>query len=213
VFQATCHGARDIVPGAWGGQYPCQVRVQLCSKERIAVPHSNLGPVATIPETLRTRNILFGKPAKELLEYFAGTCCPGHAAGLPLDKMQQEVRFRRPRKFHCPDGHDVRSLSEKSIDEWLWTHQVYHEYERLARIPEHLVPIFTVYTAERQPVFIEVWEMPPDPKHEKGRQRKRELYARHHCALIELDRDDLATLDSSLRTKLSERNVLVQSPN
>lgn len=209
VFQAVGNGARNIVAGAWGSQYPCQVRVQLCSKERIAVPRSNIGSIVTDPDSLRVRNKLFGEPAQKLLEYFAGSFSRGFETGQRMDAMEEDFRLRYPRKFHCSDGHDVRSLSEQSIDEWLSTHQVYHEYERLANVPEHLVPDFTVYTADRHPVFIEFWGMMDDPTYQQRRLRKCEVYARHRCTLIELYQDDLRNRDFSLRTKLRAHNVLI----
>jgi predicted nuclease of restriction endonuclease-like RecB superfamily len=113
-----------------------------------------------------------------------------------------------PRQFHCSDGHDVRSLSEQAIDEWMSTHHVYHEYERLANIPEHLVPDFTVYTkTDHRPVFMEYWGMLDDPSYRQRRLRKCEVYHKHRCMLIEPYQDDLRNLDFSLRTKLKEHGV------
>jgi len=34
---------------------------------------------------------------------------------------------------------------------------VYHEYERLANLPEALIPDFTLYAADGRPVFVEFW--------------------------------------------------------
>lgn len=209
VFEATCNGQRDIVRDAWGGRYPCQVRVRLCSRERIAVPRANINRFVTDPETLRVRNKVFGEPAHELLQYFAGGYSRAQETGQQMDSIEEDFRLRYPRQFHCSDGHDVRSLSEQSIDEWMSAHQVYHEYERLANIPEHLVPDFTVYTADRRPVFIEFWGMLDDPAYQQRRLRKCEVYHRHRCTLIELYQDDLRNLDFSLRTKLREHNVSV----
>jgi len=42
----------------------------------------------------------------------------------------------------------------------------------LANVPEHLVPDFTVYTAERRPVFIEFWGIMDDPNYQQRRLRK-----------------------------------------
>ncbi len=209
VYQATCDGARDIVPEAWGGSYRNQVRVQLVSKERLAVPRANIGKIVTDPASMRVRNRLFGAPAQELLGYFAGSYAQGFEAGRKMDAMEEDFRLRYPRQFHCSDGHDVRSLSEQSIDEWLASHQVYHEYERLANVPEHLVPDFTVYSADRRPVFIEFWGMMDDPLYQQRRIRKCEVYHRHRCVLIELYQDDLRNLDFALRTKLMAHNVSV----
>jgi hypothetical protein len=209
VFEATCDGKRDIEPDAWGGSYPCQVRVRLCSRERITVPRANIGRFVTSPETLRVRNKIFGTPADELLQYFAGGYSRGVEAGRQMDGIEEDFRRRYPRQFHCSDGHDVRSLSEQAIDEWMSTHQVYHEYERLTNVPERLIPDFTVYSADKRPVFIEFWGMLDDPAYQQRRLRKCEAYHKHRCALIELYQDDLRNLDFSLRKKLQEHVVSV----
>lgn len=209
VFEATCDGWPNIVPEAWGGHYPYQVRVRLHSHERIAVPRANLDHLVTDPNTLRVRNRLFGSTAEELLQYFAGGYTRDWEAGQQMQRFDEDFRRKYPRQYHCSDGHDVRSLSEQAIDEWMSAHHVYHEYERLANIPEHLVPDFTVYTTDRRPVFIEFWGMPDDTAYHQRQLRKRQVYHRHRCKLIELYKKDLCNLDFCLRTKLRQHGVTV----
>jgi hypothetical protein len=81
VYEAACNGQRDIVSSAWNQKYPCQVRANLCSRERIAVPRANINRIVTDSRTLRVRNKLFGDPAQELLEYFAGGYSRSREAG------------------------------------------------------------------------------------------------------------------------------------
>jgi development and cell death domain-containing protein len=55
VYESVCNGQRDIVPSAWNQKYPCQVRVRLCSRERLAVPRANINRIVTDPQTMRVR--------------------------------------------------------------------------------------------------------------------------------------------------------------
>jgi hypothetical protein len=126
-----------------------------------------------------------------------------------MDEMEEDFRLRHPRAFHCSDGHIVRSLSEQSIDEWLSAHQVYHEYERLANIPENLVPDSTIYTADRHPVSIEFWGLMDDLVYQQRRLSKCRVCDHHRCKLIELYQDDLRNLDFSLPKKLRAQNMTV----
>ena len=207
VYQTTSDGRNNIIPEAWGGEYPFQVKVRLWSRERIAVPLANINRFVTNQDTRRVRNKVFGEPADELLQYFAGGYSRSREAGQQMDGIEEDFRRRYPRQYHCSDGHDVRSLSEQSIDEWLSAHQVYHENERLTNIPEHLVPDFTVYTTDKRPVFIEFWGMLDDAAYQQRRRHKCEVYNRHRCTLIELYPDDLRNLDFALRKKLRDNGV------
>jgi len=207
VYEATCDGARRIEPDAWGGQYQCQVRVKLRSHERIAVPRANIHRLVTDPESLRVRNILTAQFAHDLLQFFAAGYTVRQEQGTQMNAIEEDYRRRFPRDFHCTDGHSVRSTAELTIDEWLSRNQIYHEYERLANIPESLIPDFTVYTPEGRPIFIEYWGLVGDPDYDQRRLRKCEIYARHHCNVIELYKHDVQNLDFALRRKLAECNV------
>ncbi|MGC8830689.1 MAG: hypothetical protein ACP5TE_13030 [Verrucomicrobiia bacterium] len=210
VYQAICDGAANIVNEAWGGRYPFQVRIEQCSKERISVPRYNIEHIVTNPDTGRVNNILKGDLAQNLIQFFAGGYTFSRISGEKLADIEEDIRQKYPRKYHCTDGHDVRSLSEQSIDDWLSSHQVYHEYERLTNIPEYLIPDFTVYSRDKSPVFIEFWGMLDNPLYLKRRELKCNAYLKHQCKLIELYTDDLKNLDFSLRNKLKKFDVEVK---
>jgi|ERR1017187_2926288 hypothetical protein len=211
VYQATCDAKRNIVPEAWRGSgssgFPNQVKVHQCSRERIAVPQVNIERIVTDPSTGRVRNILFGDQAQKLLDYFAGGYAFGRTAGSEMDKLEEDFRRRYPKEFHCSGGIDVRSKGELLIAEWLSAQRVYYDYERLANVPEHLVPDFTVYANDGHPVFMELWGMLDNPDYQQRRLRKCEVYHRHQCELIELYDDDIRNLDFCLRAKLKAHNV------
>jgi hypothetical protein len=100
-----------------------------------------------------------------------------------------------------------------AIDNFLSSWGIPHDYEYLLPIPEQLVPDFTVYTAERQPVYIEFWGMMDDPEYVARKTRKMEIYTRHRFSPIELWRGDLVDLSHSLLPKLRERGIEVLSLN
>jgi hypothetical protein len=209
VYKAKGNARHNIVAEAWGGAFPHQVEVELCSQERIAVPKGRITKIVTNPATLRVYNKLVGDKAQELLQYFAGGYSRQHEAGIAMDNLEQDFRRKYPKEFHCSDGHDVRSRAEVMIDEWLASHKVYHDYERLSNIPENLVPDFTIYDVNQHPVFVEFWGMLDNPDYQQRRLRKCEIYHRHRCSLIELYDDDIRNLDFSLRSKLKAYNVAV----
>lgn len=211
VFRAASNGARDIVPNAWGGSYPFQIRVEPASKERLSVPRFNIRTLVTEVKDgrARVRNKIVGNAAQELLQYYAASYTRDQAKGDELHGLEEDFRLRFPRQHHCVDGHAVRSLSEQAIDDWLSRNQVYHEYERLSNVPEQLVPDFTVYSREKHPIFIEFWGLLDDPVYQKRRLRKCEVYHRHRCKLVELYPDDLKNLDFALRQKLRNQGIVV----
>src|SRR5437899_2869718 len=103
VYAATCNGKHGIVAEAWSGDYPWQVRVKLCSRERIAVPRANIDRFVTNSEGY-VSNVLDGAKADELLDYFAGGYTRGRQAGQRADSFEEDFRLRYPRTIHCTGG-------------------------------------------------------------------------------------------------------------
>ncbi len=211
VFRAISYGSLAMEPKAWGGSYPFQVRVKLVSKERMAVPRFNIKRLITTvtPRGPRVRHKVFGDDAQELLQFYAASYTRGVERGEELRLLDDDFRLQYPRRHLCVDGHQVRSLSEQAIDDWFSRNHVYHEYERLANIPEQMIPDFTVYTLDHRPVFIEFWGLLDDPVYKNRRLKKSEAYHRHRCKLIEIYPDDLKNLDFTLSKKLRDFGVSV----
>jgi hypothetical protein len=151
---------------------------------------------------------LTGDRAQNLVQYFASDFNMRVRSGEQLNHEEKVYYNRFPRQFRCSNGHIVRSLSEKTIDDWFARRHIYHDYEYLIAVPEMLVPDFTVYTPEKKPVFIEYWRMMDDPDYLLRKKQKCEGYARYRLPLIELHKHDLRDLDESLTRKLRERGIL-----
>jgi hypothetical protein len=125
------------------------------------------------------------------------------------EKLEEDYRQRYSRQYHCDDGHDVRSLSEKDIDNWLWTRGIAHAYEPVVTIPEKLIPDFKVRNSRKEDVYIEFWGRENDPLYNVRMQRKRALYPRYHLHLIEIFQEDITNLDFKLSQKLMNKGVVV----
>jgi hypothetical protein len=208
LYRALTKGTRGLVPDAWASLYPWQVQVQLCSKERLGVPRFNIEKLVRDPDTGRARNVLYGEPAQNLIQNFASDVTWRYLRGEASKTAEDDYRMRFPRRHHCIDGHDVRSLSEQAIDDWLSRNQVYHEYERLINIPEQLIPDFTVYTPDEKPVYIEYWGLLDDPEYVSRKNRKCEIYARYRFPVLEFHQHELQNLDFYMRQKLREVGIV-----
>lgn len=204
----ACHEAE-----AWGGKYRNQVRVERVSQELVAVPRWSVKHIVEYPvgERIGVKHELDGDRAQNLLQFYASDFNLRVRSGLEVSRDDQVYYERYPRKeeFRCADGHTVRSLSEKAIDDFLSGRGIQHDYEYLVPIPEQLIPDFTVYTAERKPVYMEFWGMMNDPDYVERKTRKMEIYARYRFSPIELWRADLMDLSRSLLSKLRERGIQV----
>ena len=202
-------------PKAWGGKYPHQVRVERVSQELMVVPRWSVQHIveSSVGGTIQVKHELDFEQAQNLLQFYAADFNLCIRSGLETSRDDQVYYKRYPRKeqYRCADGHTVRSLSEMAIDNFLSSQGIQHDYEYLLPMPEQLVPDFTVYTAESQPVYIEFWGMMDDPDYVVRKTRKMEIYARHRFSPIELWRGDLVDLSQSLLPKLRERGIQVPS--
>jgi hypothetical protein len=209
IYRAVSDGARNIDRSAWSGRSPYQARVTLDSKGRLAVPIGKLERLIStdVDGRPKVRHQISGNAAQELIDLYAGRYHRDLELGQRNKFSEEDFRLRHPCNFHCTDGHHVRSQSEQTICNWLSQNRVFHEYERIPNMPDQLIPDFTVYTLDKNPVFIEFWGCLDDPVYQQRRQRKCEAYLRHRCRLIELYPDHLKNLDFVLRRELRKFGV------
>ena len=114
-------------------------------------------------------------------------------------KISDETfRKKWPAKFVCDDGHCVRSLSEKLIDNWLFQNNIIHVYEKqvvLSTKPP--VIILCDFYLPNFDVYIEYWG-----KYEYDylvrKHAKKKLYVENNMNLFELEYEDLEQLDKRL---------------
>ena len=67
LWQATTDGGKNLVPKAWGGRFPFQVKVALVTPEIISIPKAEIGEAFLDPASGKFQNIIEGKPADDLL--------------------------------------------------------------------------------------------------------------------------------------------------
>lgn len=96
------------------------------------------------------------------------------------------------------DWHCVRSKAELIIDNWLYSHNIIHSYEKT--LPIHEFYYYDFYIKEID-VYIEYWGL-EDEKYLKNKQIKLEKYKENNLKLIEITNKEERELDSFLKNKL-----------
>jgi hypothetical protein len=192
---------------AWGGKFRKQARVQLVSKTPQAIPINSVRYLIEIGGNRTWK--LYGDRAQQLLQYFASEYAGMIDTGRELTRLEQDYRLRYPVNYICEDGHRVRSLSEKTVDDWLFRNRFVHRYEPVVPIPEEIIPDFEVSTKDGGSVYIEFWGMVDDPVYKERMNKKIQVYFQRRLPLIELRQEDLQNLDFELRRKLANKNVAV----
>jgi len=179
VFEATSEVKKNIVPEAWGGMYPWQVQVKLIED------HPSISQAD------------FGK----YLSLVRGKWPP---ARLQKDTVEALLKLFRSRKrvqiqdnstpFTSKDGHRVRSLGEKTIDDWLWARGVRHAYEY--PIPGGKYCDFFL-PDDQGGTYIEYWGL-NDEKYLKDKAFKKRIYKKHGLKLVSIESGDIKRIDQIL---------------
>lgn len=106
-------------------------------------------------------------------------------------------------KIKCEDGHPVKSQQEALIDNYLFSHNIRHVYEKEIHIdnnPEHsLHPDF--YLPDLN-VYIEHFGMTGNKKYEEMKKYKLPLYKKAKITLICTTNKDINNLSANLERKL-----------
>ena len=196
---------------AWGGKYRRQVRVGLVSKTLQAFPFYTVKGLIGGGQNDPNNRKLSGSKAQNLLQYFASQYSSEVLFGLQLKPLEEDYRRKFPKQYLCEDGHEVRSLSEKTIDDWLYRHRIYHAYEPVIPIPEQLIPDFMVNRLTGEGVYIEFWGRLDDPIYRERMNKKYQIYAKHHFPVIEILPEDLQSLDWNFKNKLENKGIPLSS--
>jgi hypothetical protein len=156
--------------------------------------HSPSGvPFVTWPEEILNNRIFAA-----VLREFKGEAPEAEDIVAETSK-ETDFRDKFPAQYLTSDGHRVRSRGEVMIDNWLYTSQVVHAYERKVPIEESLYCDFWLPAGK---VYIEFWGMEEDKAYAARKNLKIELYKKHGLHLIELRDADIMKLDDVLPAKL-----------
>ncbi len=109
-------------------------------------------------------------------------------------------RTARGTRCIAQDGHECFSLGEKTIDDWLSSRGIAHEKEVLYRHDFHLNPSGQMRADWRVgDTLIEFAGMMVDPEYAAKIEAKRELASKSGLALIIIEPEHMAALDTKLR--------------
>lgn len=118
----------------------------------------------------------------------------------------RDYRALWPRDCQCDDGHYVRSVSEKAIDDWLYNHNLQHSYEPCIIPRTHksniLIPDF--YLKEYD-TYIEYWGIEDTPSYAKRKEEKIEIYDKNNIDVIHLTQKDINRLNDLMKIELEKR--------
>lgn len=183
VFKALTEVKKDIIPGAWKGEFPWQVKV-----ERIDVVKALSRE--DIPREILKFDIRH-RPSSRLDQAQVD-------ALLKLFKNKKRAKtYADDLPYTTEDGHKVRSMAEQRIDNWLYKNRIAHGYETQvgAKQCDFQIPL-----ADGTSVYIEYWGL-NDKKYLKDKEAKIKLYKEKRLSLIELtplDKDIELVLEKKL---------------
>lgn len=122
-----------------------------------------------------------------------------------VDQTKKErLNSRYPPKFSTMDGHLVRSISEKNIDDYLFNEKIVHAYEKPVPTKHgDLICDFYIPGGAKKgshAVYIEFWGMQGDEDYEKRKKEKLVIYERAGLMnrLIQLEPAHLSDLESHM---------------
>lgn len=118
-----------------------------------------------------------------------------------------EFRKKYEAKYRTQDGHRVRSRAEAMIDDYLYRNGIAHAYERrLPGIDDDVLSDFYILEGN---VFIEFWGMEENEKYAERKKKKLEIYAREGFNLIEMNDNDIQSIDDILPRKLKKYGIKI----
>ena len=120
----------------------------------------------------------------------------------------QDYRKKHKATYRCQDGHYVRSQGEMHIDNWLYMNGIAHAYERKLPVEEDLICDFYIQKDGIR-VYIEYWGIESNERYAERKRIKKEIYQKYDMNLIELNPDDIKSLDDIMPRKLLDHKISV----
>lgn len=123
----------------------------------------------------------------------------------PKEEIEEiDFRAKFPATHRTKDGHFVRSKAEMIIDDWLYSENIVHAYEKMLPIQEN---IYSDFYLPQGKVYIEFWGLENDPKYNARKEEKKEIYKKHNVNLIELTDKEIVKLDDVLPRMLMKYGI------
>ncbi len=192
-FIATSDGDENIEANAWKGKFPWQVKIGW--KEEFKQIHRK-----DFEELIRFEGKLPEIPINQ--EQINGLRSIFKTAkDLPANEVELLDKYSKTYKTN--DGHMVASEGELLIDNWLFDHRVWHIYEPKLPIEENVLADFGIITKDEKLIYLEFWGM----EHKSYKDRKETkliIYKENDFTLIEVDPEDLRSLNEVLQRNLRD---------
>ena len=180
-----------------GGEYT-EKNVWGEKKKYIVWPESLLdSDEISISELIKPYNMTHDRKSKPLPEA-KGT------QTLEIDQEKEDFRLKFPAKHRANDGHFVRSRAEALIDDWLYTSNLVHAYERKLPVKED---VYSDFYLPQSKVYIEFWGLEEDARYANRKKEKIRIYEKYGLNLIELGNNEIDRLDDVLPQKLLEFGI------
>ena len=157
-----------------------------------------------IPYVLWPKGVLTNESLKNTLREIRGDDVNPVLDSMPSADKASGFRDKLTPKLRTADGHFVRSRAEMLIDNWLYTAEIVHAYERRLPIEEEVYCDFYLPAGK---VYIEFWGMESDAKYVERKKQKKAIYEQYGFRLIELHDKDIANLDDVLPKHLLKYEI------
>ena len=122
-------------------------------------------------------------------------------------------------KLRCKDGHIVKSKSERSIDDYLYDHGIFHAYEKNLNYGPDKDFYIPNYLGEGKDLYIEHWGYSDDNiEYTKTKKFKLQIYQKQckekGITLVNTYEDkDISEIDSALERKLNKSFIKIGEIN
>lgn len=204
-FWALSEGQYNIEPNAWNGDFPMQVRFESKGKTSKIKQESfeKFSLVYNIPEKFFQFKISneIGRKLMEELGFEVDFEKREIKDFNTLNDIDIDFRLKYPTIYRCEDGHYVRSISEALIDNWLFSHNIVHGYEK--KIPgEFMTCDFYLRNKSNQEIFIEFWGLLNNEEYLRRKREKENIYRQRNLNLINIENENIQNLDDYLGDKL-----------
>ena len=165
-----------------------------CMKEAFRIPiDKGLLTKLYVEEELTSREIeqIIGRSKKVVLDYLKY---------YGIDVRPDGIKSRE--RIKCKDGHLVRSYYERAFDNLLFKNGIKHEYDYRLPFNKRCMADFKV-----DDVYIEIWGMMSDANYRERQEKKKLLYKKNGCKLLDVYPQDFR----NLQIKLNELEKLMET--
>jgi hypothetical protein len=145
---------------------------------------------------------------KEKMPSFKGQQDAARASEETPNPELNNFRDKHPKQYRTQDGHFVRSAYEQALDDWFYSKQIVHEYERSLTPPsgDWMCPDFylpydrTGKFLGNLPggIYVEFWGLEEKEEYKVLMEHKQELYTKEKLFLIDLYPKDMTDPSTEL---------------